>query len=564
MQPNAILDSVESMQVHFGYEVPAKSCVTPPGLYVNNLAAHENVLEIPGARCSARLDILQAPAAWSVPIVARRMLALDAPPFTVQATIFGDSIPSISFACYFLTEEDLKALSSGTWDPSKTKPSNNIPSETQEGATSEGDSSFKMRYTVGARYSKLIVADPSKLRPQWVMFSATMHFWDLGNEETPWTARLFTLLKVPTIFISRPADQEVKALSLLWAGVSSPPCRAIKNLSLHEIRLFIRRQLCAGIKNARVRQSLIKEDFSLLIQKCGFFNLKQEEEKSMSDNASRQQCLDSWITGLQRILHVVGDAYVDGYIASLDCSTSKASRIAADLPCPEVCILCFNYDLNPGDLVAIMGGHPSKALSCVNKIHIPASLLIKEGLGACLARCAHLQYVYNIFHRACIEKSWLYTDQYLTLDSTFCDDPSRSGRSHMRVSTALHEIQEQQQQLLVIQQEFADRLLAMENRMLCGGGALALTGFPPTVGYPVVYPMGLSTANMCTITSNISNTSQVTPSTFKHVFGEGLGDNLEMVRLGGSSVEETFLLDSELVLPSISTLMNEDHQVNGQ
>jgi hypothetical protein len=112
---------------------------------------------------------------------------------------------------------------------------------------------------VELNFSGLTFSQPSQMRPRWLIFAAALPAPRAGP-----ALLLFAHFLVPTIVMSRQADQERKATRLLW-GAAAPP-RSMLAVPFKEFKRWVRSQLVV----AHVRRQLSNDDCLALGARAGY------------------------------------------------------------------------------------------------------------------------------------------------------------------------------------------------------------------------------------------------------------------------------------------------------
>jgi hypothetical protein len=218
------------------------------------------------------LELLRAPAALARPLLAKRRL--DAP-VVLLLRAAADAPLRLAAGVRTHAADEAAVRDLARWAPPAPGAGGVLngeaaaelelreaPADAADAASAEGASAPatpRRRFVAEARLElhHLALAAPSNMRPRWLLFSAFL-------PGAPPGAALFVHLRVPTIAMSRQADQEDKALRLLWGG--APPARALLAEPFAKFRRWVRRELSVP----DVRRQLAPEELLALAWRAGY------------------------------------------------------------------------------------------------------------------------------------------------------------------------------------------------------------------------------------------------------------------------------------------------------
>jgi hypothetical protein len=225
------------------------------------------------AEVDLELALLRAPAALARPLLAKRRL--DAP-FVLLLRAAADAPLRLAAGVRAHAADEAAVRDLPRWAPPAPGAGGVLngeaaaelelreaPADADASADASASASApttpRRRFVAEARLElhHLALAAPSNMRPRWLLFSAFL-------PGAPPDAALFAHLRVPTIAMSRQADQEDKALRLLWGG--APPARALLAEPYAKFRRWVRRELSVP----DVRRQLAPEELLALARRAGY------------------------------------------------------------------------------------------------------------------------------------------------------------------------------------------------------------------------------------------------------------------------------------------------------
>lgn len=234
--------------------------------FSGSLLLHAPLLPQQEVAVAVTFDVVQAPSSFCLPVMQKRPWE---PPFQVRMT-WRSSVPlqvHTSVAAFVVDEAVLPSML--TWQlPSPQEAARQLVEHQQERTVvlatapptqdEPADGGCQMCHAAEAlfSFSKLQFGQPSQMRPRWLVFAGRL----------PGGGCVFSHYRVPTVVMSRMADQFDKAKRVLW-GCVEPACEGgVQKMDYRQLCKHVRRELAA----IGIRREPSEEDCRYLAARAGF------------------------------------------------------------------------------------------------------------------------------------------------------------------------------------------------------------------------------------------------------------------------------------------------------
>ncbi|KAL4440264.1 hypothetical protein ABPG75_003265 [Micractinium tetrahymenae] len=335
-------------------------------------------------------DIVQAPSAFSLPVMQKRPWD---PPFQVRMT-WRSSLPlqfNTTVAAFVADEAAVPSML--TWQPPGTgdaakalldhqqermvvlapvAPEDGISSPTSSAAGAGGGMLQDPQHyaEVVFTFQRLSFGGPSQMRPRWLVFAASL----LGG------GCVYSHYLVPTVVMSRLADQFEKAKAVLWGGQQPEACdSSVMKMDYRQLRKHIKRELSA----VGIAREPSEEDYRYLATRAGFV-ASATGVRGTSASLQELAAFKEWFGG-----HVIMLKHIRAHyertepqvVCGFGVTREQADAMLAPHP---VGTFLLRFGSQGGQLVLSVrsaGGH-----STITHFCIPTAALQSNGLEAVLER----------------------------------------------------------------------------------------------------------------------------------------------------------------------------------
>ncbi|KAL4427348.1 hypothetical protein ABPG77_003257 [Micractinium sp. CCAP 211/92] len=345
------------------------------------------------------LDIVQAPSAFALPVMQKRPWD---PPFQLRMT-WRSSLPlqfSTTVAAFVVDEAALPSML--TWQPPTTTdvgktlldyqqermvvltpvvPGDGSPSSSAGGGPLPGSQDCLL--PPGAQehsaeavftFNKLSFGAPSQMRPRWLVFAASL----LGG------GCVYSHYLVPTVVMSRMAEQFEKAKVVLWGSQQPAACdSSVMKMDYRQLRKYIKRELTA----VGISREPSEEDYRYLATRAGFVTSAtgvRAASASLQELAAFKEWFDGHVILLKHILahYERSDPQV---VCGFGVTREQADALLAPHPAGT---FLLRFGSQGGQLVLSVrsaGGGGARPGSTTH-YSIPTAALQRNGLEAVLER----------------------------------------------------------------------------------------------------------------------------------------------------------------------------------
>ncbi|KAL6783735.1 SHD1 [Auxenochlorella protothecoides x Auxenochlorella symbiontica] len=234
-----------------------------------------------------QMEITQAPSLFALPVMQKRPWET---PFQIRMS-WRCSIPLRFPASVTPCALDEAAMSSPEdWTPSLEGAPTGLSlvgssAKEREILLTAAPDKTTFEYVAMFTFPKLAFGAPSQMRPRWMAF--------VGRLFTP-DSYLVAILKVPTVVMSRNADQQSKAQSLLWGKVMP-----LSSTSL-DYTPFID-HVKGRFTHLGILRQLTPADFEFLAAKAGF--VKVDGSIRRKPSSSEFSTFNIWLDGHLQTIH---------------------------------------------------------------------------------------------------------------------------------------------------------------------------------------------------------------------------------------------------------------------
>jgi hypothetical protein len=305
---------------------------------------------LPGSQpveVAVTFDIVQAPAAFSLPVMQKRPWD---PPFQVRMT-WACPLPlqfSTTVAAFVVDEAVVTSML--TWQlPSATDAAKQLLEHSQERMIVLAPQTVKTEpQVVGSEavashyaealftFNRLQFGQPSQMRPRWLVFAGSL----LGG------GCVYSHYRLPTVVMSRLAEQFDKAKRVLWGEVQPACDSSVLKMDYKQLCKYIRREVTA----IGIQREPTEEDFRYLATRAGFV-VGPDSVRSTSASLGELAAFKQWFAGHHIMLKHIRQQYERSdpqVVCGFGMTREKADSLLA--PHPKGTFL-LRFGSQGGDLV---------------------------------------------------------------------------------------------------------------------------------------------------------------------------------------------------------------------
>ncbi|KAL4422875.1 hypothetical protein ABPG75_009072 [Micractinium tetrahymenae] len=245
-------------------------------------------------------DIVQAPSAFCLPVMQKRPWD---PPFQVRMT-WRSALPlqfSTTVAAFVADESAVPSML--TWQlPAPGEATKQLLDHQQErmvvlapAAGANGATQQEHCAEAVFTFNKLSFGAPSHMRPRWLVFAASL----LGG------GCVYSHYLVPTVVMSRLAEQFDKAKAVLWGSREPPSCdSSVMKMDYLQLRKFIKKQL----GTVGIQREPSEGDYRYLAARAGFVT-SANGVRASSASLEELAAFKSWFGGHLTLLKHIRPHY---------------------------------------------------------------------------------------------------------------------------------------------------------------------------------------------------------------------------------------------------------------